>query len=141
APALPSPSLWRSLQADPSFMEITDLWTRARVLVTGIGSPYARRESLTSVVPREDTGLRGAVGDLCLHFFDADGKEVLYPGSDRLVRPSVEQLRAIPTSIALAAGGEKVSSIRAGARTGLFTTLITDALTAEAVLAQADGER
>lgn len=140
APALPSPSLWRSLQADPSFVEITDLWTRARVLVTGIGSPYARRDSLTSVVPREDVGLRGAVGDLCLHFFDADGQEVLYPGSDRLVRPSVQLLRAIPTSIALAAGGEKAPSIRAGARTGLFTTLITDVPTAEAVLANADEE-
>ncbi|MBP2380435.1 sugar-binding transcriptional regulator [Brachybacterium sacelli] len=138
APALPSPSLWRSLQADPSFVEITDLWTRAEVLVTGIGSPYGRRESLTSVVPREDAGLRGAVGDLCLHFFDAEGKEVLYPGSDRLVRPSVELLRSIPTSIALAAGGEKAPSIRAGAKAGLFTTLITDVPTAQEVLSLVD---
>ncbi|MFC7457506.1 sugar-binding transcriptional regulator [Brachybacterium sp. GCM10030267] len=135
APALPSRSLWRSLQADPSFVEIMDLWARASVLVTGIGAPYLERESLTSVVPRDDPSLRSAVGDICLHFFDADGEPVVYPGSDLLVRPTLDQLRQIPTSIALAAGRGKAASIRAGAKAGLFTTLITDAPTAEQVLA------
>ncbi|MGP9536414.1 sugar-binding transcriptional regulator [Brachybacterium sp. AOP43-C2-M15] len=134
APALPSPSLWRSLQADPSFVQITDLWSRAQVLVSGIGAPYSRRSSLTSVVPRDDPALRSAVGDVCLHFFDAEGNEVLYPGSDLLVRPSREVLARIPTTIALAVGREKAPSIRSGARAGLFTTLITDLPTAEAVL-------
>ncbi|MGO2359719.1 MAG: sugar-binding transcriptional regulator [Brachybacterium tyrofermentans] len=141
APALPSPSLWRSLQADPSFMSITDLWTRASVLVSGIGAPYSSRESLTSVVPRDDPSLRSAVGDVCLHFYDADGNTLVYPGSDRLVRPSAEVLRAIPTSIALAAGRGKALSIRAGAKAALFTTLITDAPTAEAVLADTESEQ
>lgn len=135
APALPSPSLWRSLQADPSFVEISDLWAQARVVVSGIGAPYEHRESLTSVVPRDDPSLRAAVGDICLHFYDAEGNTIPYPGSDRLVRPSVELLRAIPTSIALAAGRAKVPSIVAGAKARLFTTLITDVPTAEAVLA------
>src|SRR5690606_28982201 len=67
APALPSPSLWASLQADPSFQEITELWARARVLVTGIGAPYDDRAAMTSVVPREDPGLQGSAGDVCLY--------------------------------------------------------------------------
>ncbi|MGO1978363.1 sugar-binding transcriptional regulator [Brachybacterium tyrofermentans] len=141
APALPSPSLWRSLQADPSFMGITDLWARASVVVSGIGAPYSSRESLTSVVPRDDPSLRSAVGDVCLHFYDADGNTLVYPGSDRLVRPSAEVLRAIPTSIALAAGRGKALSIRAGAKAALFTALITDAPTAEAVLADTESEQ
>ena len=134
APALPSPSLWRSLQADPSFVEITDLWARAQVLVSGIGAPYAHREALTSVVPRDDPSLHDAVGDICLHFYDADGNTLLYPGADRLVRPSVELLRAIPHAIALAADTAKAPSIVAGAKARLFTTLLTDVETAEAVL-------
>lgn len=137
APALPSASLWESLQADPSFQEITGLWGRARVVVTGIGSPYLERPALTSVVPREDPDLRRAAGDVCLHFYDREGRTIAYPGSDRLVRPSIEQLRAIPSSIAMAAGRSKAVSILAGARTGLFTTLITDVPTAEALLASA----
>ncbi|RRR24116.1 transcriptional regulator [Brachybacterium saurashtrense] len=135
APALPSPSLWESLQADPSFLAITELWDRARVLVTGVGAPFEEREAITSVLPREDPDLRRAIGDVCLHFFDAEGRMITHPGAERLVRPSVEQLRAIPTSIALAVGRAKAGSIRAGARTGMFTSLITDVPTAEALLA------
>lgn len=135
APALPSASLWASLQADPSFVEITGLWGGARVLVTGVGSPYRDRSSLTSVVPRDDPDLRRAAGDFCLHFYDEQGAMIPYPGSDRLVRPSLEQLRAIPARVALAVGRAKVPSIRAGARAELFTTLITDVPTAEALLA------
>ena len=140
APALPSASLWESLQADPSFFAITDLWERAKALVTGIGAPYRQRETLTSVVPREDPTLRQAAGDICLHFFDSEGEPVVYPGSDRLVRPPLQLLRAIPASIALAAGREKVPSIRAGAKAGLLNTLITDASTAEAILADAGAD-
>lgn len=137
APALPSASLWSSLQADPSFLEITDLWDRARAVIVGVGAPYARRESLTSVVPREEPSLEAAAGDICLHFFSDDGEPMAFPGSDRLVRPSLDQLHAVPTIFALAAGREKARSIRAGARAQLFTHLITDAPTAEAVLAEA----
>src|SRR5690625_7678911 len=63
---------------------------------------------------------------------------MVYPGSDRLVRPPLDLPRAIPASIPLATGRKKVPSIRAGAKTGLMTTLITDAPTAEAMLAGAD---
>ncbi|MFC0672739.1 sugar-binding transcriptional regulator [Brachybacterium hainanense] len=134
APALPSPSLWESLQADPSFLEITDLWERARAVIVGVGAPYRIRDSLTSVVPRDASSLEAAAGDICLHFFDDHGAPLTFPGAERLVRPSLAQLRAIPHSIALAVGREKAPSIRAGARAGLFTSLLTDVATAEAVL-------
>lgn len=137
APALPSPGLWQSLQTDPSFVAITDLWARARAMLVGIGAPHGRREALTSVVPREDPTLENAAGDVCLHFFDADGTPLEFPGSERLVRPPVALLHSVPVRIALAAGGVKAPSILAGARAGLFTTLLTDVPAAEAVLARA----
>src|SRR5690606_29179848 len=68
APASPSEQLWESLQADPSFREITDLWARARAVVVGIGEPYQGRAALTSVVPRDEPALVPAVGDINLHF-------------------------------------------------------------------------
>ncbi|WP_010532991.1 sugar-binding transcriptional regulator [Brachybacterium squillarum] len=138
APALPSPSLWESLQADPSFREITGLWERARAMIIGIGAPYRGRESLTSVVPRQEPALDAAAGDICLHFYDDRGRPIEYPGSDRLLRPSLELLHRIPHILALAAGTEKVPSILAGANAGLFTSLITDAPTARAVLAEGE---
>lgn len=138
APALTSPSLWASLQADPGFRSVVDLWDGARAAVVGIGSPYRSRASLTSVVPRREPALEDAVGDVCLHFFDEEGETLAFPGSEFLVRPPLATLRAIPSTIALAAGREKASSIRGGARAGLFTSLITDVVTAEAVLAEAE---
>ncbi|ASK65671.1 transcriptional regulator [Brachybacterium avium] len=137
APALTSPSLWASLQADPGFRSVVDLWDGARAAVVGIGAPYRDRTSLTSVVPRHEPTLENAAGDICLHFFDADGVTLTFPGSEFLVRPPLETLRAIPSTIALAAGREKAPSIRAGAKTGLFTSLVTDVPTAEAVLLEA----
>ncbi|MFE7603700.1 sugar-binding transcriptional regulator [Brachybacterium paraconglomeratum] len=137
APASPSEQLWESLQADPSFREITDLWARARAVVVGIGEPYQGRAALTSVVPRDEPALLPAVGDINLHFYDIDGHPVSYPGSELLVRPPRALLNALPTSIAMAAGERKAPSILAGARTGLYTTLLTDETTAQAVLALA----
>lgn len=137
APAQTSPTLWASLQEDPGFRSVVDLWDGARAAVVGIGAPYDGRASLTSVVPRGEPALEKAAGDVCLHFFDEDGATLAYPGSEFLVRLPLEKLRAIPTSIALAAGREKAPSIRAGAKAGLFTSLITDVPTAEAVLVDA----
>ena len=137
APALTSPTLWASLQADPGFRSVVDLWDGARAAVVGVGGPYRGRTSLTSVVPRHEPTLESAAGDICLHFFDADGATLTFPGSEFLVRLPLEVLRAIPSTIALAAGREKAPSIRAGAKAGLFTSLVTDVPTAEAVLAEA----
>lgn len=137
APASPSEQLWESLQADPSFREITDLWARARAVVVGIGEPYQGRAALTSVVPRDETALLPAVGDINLHFYDIGWHPVSYPGSELLVRPPRALLTALPTSIAMAAGERKAPSILAGARAGLYTTLLTDEPTAQAVLALA----
>lgn len=137
APALTSPTLWASLQEDPGFRSVVDLWDEARVAVVGIGAPYDGRASLTSVVPRHEPALATAAGDVCLHFFDEDGATLTFPGAEFLVRLPLETLRAIPTTIALAAGCEKAPSIRAGAKTGMFSSLITDVPTAEAVLADA----
>ncbi len=138
APASPSERLWESLQADPSFQAITDLWSRARAVVVGIGEPYEGRSALTSVVPRGEPALAPAVGDINLHFYDTAGRPVSYPGSELLVRPPRELLAALPTSIAMAAGVRKAPSILAGARARMFTTLLTDEPTAQAVLALSD---
>lgn len=138
APALPSPSLWESLQSDPSFTAIIDLWSRADAALVSIGAPYNRRASLTSVVPREDPSLRVSAGDVSLHFFDADGAMLDFPGSNLLVRAPLEVLRKVPTSIAIGLGSDKAPSIRAAAQAGLFTNLITDVAAAEAILGSVD---
>jgi len=137
APALPGPELFYSLQHEPSVRRVMDLWAHAKCAIVGVGSPPLMRHVVPAFVPREAPSLREAVGDVCSRFYDRAGDPVGYPGSERLVAAGLEQLRRIPFSIAVAVGAEKVPSIIAGAKGGYFNQLVTDALTAESLLAAA----
>ncbi len=48
---------------------------------------------------------RGAVGDICLHYYDAAGKPVLSQDEDPVIGMELEQIRRCPQVIALAGGG------------------------------------
>lgn len=79
----------------------------------------------------------GAVGNMNTRFFDADGQPVGDLDA-RTIAISWEQLRSIPTVIAVAAGEHKADAIAGAARTGCINVLITDELVARRLLA--DGE-
>lgn len=141
AQAMPSEAMSATLTDDPDFRRVTGMWDRAQAALVGIGAPPATRDSISTSVPLDDDGLRTAAGDVCLNFFDPDGKEVEFPGCERMVRISPDQLRAIPRTIAVAAGEDKVPSIIGASRARLFNRLVTDVPTAERVLEALDRER
>lgn len=138
AQAMPSVAMQATLADDPDFRRVTALWQRAKVALVGIGAPPMRRESISTAIPLDDESLGTALGDICLNFFDPDGREIEFPGSDRLVRTSPEQLRRIPRTIAVAVGQEKVYSMIARSRAGLFNRPVTDVPTAERLQAALD---
>ncbi len=135
SPALPSPDLYATLQGEAAFRRVLELWSSARCAVVGIGAPPLTRTSLPEFVPGGSASLREAVGDVCSRFYDREGREVPFPGSERLVATRLETLRELPTCIGLAAGFDKVPSILSGARGGYFNQLVTDAETAAALVA------
>ncbi len=137
APALPGEDLYPVLGDEPSIRRVLDLWSRARCAVVGVGAPPLRRASIPAFVPTDAVSLREAVGDVVSRFYDGTGREVGFPGSERLVATPLQVLREIPVVIAVAAGREKVGSILVGARAGYFTHLVTDAETAGLLLAAA----
>lgn len=137
AQAMPSPAMRATLDEDPEFRRVTGLWQQAAAAVVGIGAPPTSRASISTAIPLEATNLKTAAGDICLNFFDPQGEPVNFPGSDRMVRISPEQLRAIPSTIGVAVGATKVASIIAGARARLFNQLVTDTHTAQLILATA----
>ncbi|GAA3712976.1 sugar-binding domain-containing protein [Zhihengliuella alba] len=137
APSMPSPALHAALQDDPGFQQIVEDWNSARVALVGVGAPALSRKSIARSVPRDHPSLARSVGDVCLAFFDKDGTEVTFPGSERMVRIPGQTLRAVPIRIAAAIGENKAPSIRAGARAGWFNRLITDEATARALLRDA----
>lgn len=139
APALPGPDLYPSLLNDPSIQRVLHLWPHARCALMGVGAPPLMRSDIPQFVPTRSNSLRAAVGDVCSRFYDKDGNEVDFEGSDRLIAVELEALRHVPVTIAVAVGRDKVSSIVAGARGGYFNQLVTDPATAAAILETVDG--
>ena len=75
----------------------------------------------------------GAVGNMNTRFFDAHGQ----PVGDlerRTIAISWDELRAIPTVVAIAAGTDKVAAIEGALATWCVESLVTDEATARAML-------
>ncbi len=137
APALPGPDLYPILRNEPSICRVLDLWSTARCAVIGVGAPPLSRASIPAFVPTDAVSLRAAVGDVLSRFYDAEGREVAFPGSERMMATPLSVLREIPVVIAIAVGHEKTNAILVGARAKYFNRLVTDVETAELLLAAA----
>jgi DNA-binding transcriptional regulator LsrR (DeoR family) len=134
AQALPSPAMRSSLDEDPAFQHVVGLWGRAKGAILGIGAPTPTRDALARGIPVEDAVFDQAAGDVCLNFYAADGSAIEFPGSDRMVRTSRELLAGIPHAVGVAVGAAKVPSIVGAVRGRLVNELVTDAVTARALL-------
>lgn len=124
-----------ALLADSYIGEVAASWSSLSVALVGIGSLQASPllESSGNAVGGSDLEqLRAvdAVGDVCLQFFDIDGKPALTDLSSRVLGISPEQLRSIERRIGVAGGERKHEAIRAAVRGGWINILITDVDTA-----------
>ena len=79
-----------------------------------------------------------AVGDLCLHFFDAAGRPIRSPVEGRVIGITLEQLRAIPRVVAVAGGARKHAALLGVLRGRLIDVLVTDQFTAARLNAAPD---
>lgn len=75
----------------------------------------------------------GAVGDICLRFFDKDGHPIM-THDDRVISISLAQLEHIKRTVGVAGGTRKVEAIRGALNGKHINVLITDQLTAQALL-------
>ncbi|RMO89191.1 putative Transcriptional regulator, partial [Pseudomonas syringae pv. maculicola] len=73
---------------------------------------------------------RGAVGDICLRYFDAQGKPVLEEDEEFVVSMGLGKLRSINRVLGLAGGVRKVQAIKGALLGGYLDVLITDVGTA-----------
>lgn len=145
APAfVESPELRTALLRQPEVAAAVERYNRLDVALLGIGafgggdrtasSSLLRSGALTAV---EAGGLArlGAVGDLIVHPFTSDGRFVAADLAGRAIAISIDQLRTIPTVVAVASGPAKVEAIRGALATGVVGVLVTDATTAAGLLA------
>jgi DNA-binding transcriptional regulator LsrR (DeoR family) len=76
----------------------------------------------------------GAVGDICLQFFDAAGMPVRNPLGDRVLGITLPQIKKVKRVIALAGGKRKTNAILSALLGRWVNVLITDRYTAKAIL-------
>ena len=147
APAfVESAELRTALLRQPEIATAVDRFGSIAVALVGIGA-FAGRDGQSSssllrsgaLGPDEAGRLAGlgAVGDLLVHPFTADGRFVAADLSARAVAMSVDELRLVPNVVAVAAGAAKATAIRGALASGVVDALVTDAETADELLAEA----
>ena len=135
-----SPGLRAALMADPGVEAVLEMWSQLTVSLVGIGtlepSPLLRRSG-NSLAPEEQEELRdaGAVGDVCLRYFDAQGSSVESSFDQRVIGIGRDDLLNVPRRIGVAGGVEKTQAIRAAVLGGWVNILITDLEVASALAA------
>ena len=117
--------------------EMLALWNKMNRAIVGIGeSPVSSEIIFQDNVPKaeKDTLLEhGAVGDICMRFFDESGKPVNYIEQE-IMSIGLDELARVPDVIAVAGGPQKVDAIIGACRAKYVNTLITDELTAIKIL-------
>jgi deoxyribonucleoside regulator len=139
APAIVgSADLADALMADPALRETLDAARAAPTAVFGLGIPAQDSPHLASgfVDPDEQATLRakGAVGDVMGRFLDADGAAAWPELDRRTVGLALDDLRAKPLKLGVAAGAGRGPITLAAIRAGVVNVLACDDATADWVL-------
>ena len=74
---------------------------------------------------------KGAVGEVCLHFLDAEGRLVPSDLDELVVGVTAQQIKSARRRWAVAGGNRKHDALRAALIGGWIDTLVTDAATAQ----------
>jgi DNA-binding transcriptional regulator LsrR (DeoR family) len=149
ATLLPAPGVVGSTDArrvmlkDRYVQQALDLFKSVTVALVGIGAVEPSKLLATSgnvFSPHELKQLsrRGAVGDICLRFFDGRGEPVITPLNDRVISMELEALRRVPRVVGIAGGRRKTSAIGGALAGRWINVLITDRATAERLLRPAN---
>jgi DNA-binding transcriptional regulator LsrR (DeoR family) len=131
APGIVASRLVRdALLADPQISDTLALGAQADVALVGIGRPVrdsvVMQAGILSHKELDQLRSRGAVGDIALRFFDADGRPVEHGIYERVIGLNLAQIRSIPRVIGVAGGAGKLQVIRAALRGQLVNVLVTD---------------
>jgi DNA-binding transcriptional regulator LsrR (DeoR family) len=137
-----SPEQRNELMDDPRNVQAMSLWSEISCAIVGIGpipqssflreSGNALNKDLLALAEEQ-----GVVGEVCLRFFDDQGRDVASALDQYVVSIDIETYRKIPKRIGIANGANKHTVIRAALLGGWVNVLITDAATAT-YLAEAD---
>ncbi len=142
---LPSQSIEHSVEErsrlvnSPDVATVVEKFAEVDVAIVGIGElePSQLLKNSGNYYNEEMLRLlaeRGAVGDICLHYYDAAGNPVLSHDEDPVIGMELAQIRNCNHVIALAGGIEKRNAIRGALQGNYIDVLITDYPTARSLV-------
>jgi DNA-binding transcriptional regulator LsrR (DeoR family) len=151
ATLLPAPGAVGSAEArrvmvkDRYVQEAMALFKSITVALVGIGAVnpskmLAASGNVFSASELKSLSDRGAVGDICLRFFDASGAPVVTPLNDRVIAIELSDLKRADRVIGIAGGRRKLEAIRGALHGRRINILITDRRTAEHLAKSASTE-
>jgi DNA-binding transcriptional regulator LsrR (DeoR family) len=127
------------LAQDPHIRETMRLFEEITVALVGIGSVepssiLASRGKFFSSEELQTLEAKGAVGSICLRFYNGYGEEIESPFKAQVFGLELAQLKSIPRIVGIAGGKRRREAILGALRGHWINVLITDQFSAEALL-------
>lgn len=127
------------LLEEPYVKQAMSLFGSVTVALVGIGAvePSPLLATSGNVFAMDQLKLlrkAGAVGDICVRFFDAYGRPVKTPLNDHVIGMSLEELKDVRRVVGVAGGLRKKAAILAALRGGWIDVLVTDELVAASIV-------
>ncbi len=120
--------------------ELEHIWEKLDTAIIGLGGPLSEKKYLQEL-PEEcdkEEMQRHTIGDINANFFKDDGTLYQFPPKYRLLSTSIEKLIHIPNVICVVLGEDRIPAIHYAIEHNIINTLITDSLTASALLDSLD---
>ena len=129
----------KAFLSDPAVSQTIEAWSRVTTLLVGIGafpaSPLlAASGNALDKSEEQQLAREGAVGEICLRYFDQEGSAMAPAIEDRVIAIDAKSIKKVHRRIAVAGGPKKLNAIRGAVLGGWINVLITDSDTARQLL-------
>jgi len=128
-----STSTAQALRSDAAIAEVMGRYTQLTFALVGVGSWDPAQSSLLGELSpndREEARAAGAVADVCGIILDQRGNPVATSVRSRTLSITFDELKRVPTVVAVAGGREKAHALVAAVRSGVIDVLVTDSVCA-----------
>jgi DNA-binding transcriptional regulator LsrR (DeoR family) len=124
------------LRSDRTISQALSRFGTVNIAFAGIGNPnrnslLMRDESIISWTEMEELIKQGAIGDICLRFYDINGQLIESNLNNRVIGISLDEIRKINRVVGVAGGNDKFQAILGAIQGRIINSLITDTKTAE----------
>ena len=137
------PALREMLTNEPQTAQMLEMFNSVDAALISIGmvdQSCVTRGGYLSQEELDGLQKKGAVGDVCVRFYDIHGNIVDKEFEQYTTGITTEQLKKIPVRIGVAYGEKKVVPILGALRAGFINVLFTDVATARLLMEEAEKE-